>query len=213
MCNLLVSTLQLRGWLCAAQRPQLLLLQVSTPAACVSAATWPAPAASKAVRHKSRADNERAACTPGASFATRSAAEAGPRDRSVRHTSQADAGRAARTPDATFTTRSAAAAGAYTSTGTSAMRSVGEKPNTPLASRKVPHAHTAPLAASATVWLSPVIEQQIEYWKKILFSQLALEQNNGTTTTPSVVVHNTRMSALLYSTNGTCSAQAHGIVS
>lgn len=35
------------------------------------------------------------------------------------------------------------------------MRVCGPKPMTPLASRYVPHAHTAPISVSAHVWLSP----------------------------------------------------------
>ncbi len=58
-------------------------------------------------------------------------------------------------PEAILTTRSDASVGRCTSVGSTAMRSEGENPNTPLASRKVPHAQMNPASVSATVWLSP----------------------------------------------------------
>ncbi len=58
-------------------------------------------------------------------------------------------------PDAILTAWLSGAAGSCTRVGTRAIRWVGEKPSTPLLSRKVPHPQTNPRSVSAIVWLSP----------------------------------------------------------
>jgi hypothetical protein len=59
------------------------------------------------------------------------------------------------------------------------MRVCFEKPITPLASRYVPHAHTAPSSVSTQVWLSPAGSEQATRRRDVASTTLHVAEQKG----------------------------------